>query len=350
MAPLGKEILIALLERLPLPPDLRQKGLRLLTGAGSEASPNFLEAAVDAVASVAVEARTRFEASARDAERFLTDLEKEHGQLSQRVQALVPLVRQALSSIETFGQTVRAETDGIRLTVDEMLEGPSSLKRAISLGVQGVLGALEAQEAEEQERGADLERELARLDSELSELQRAVAERVKELRARVSAPVDELTGCPDRLGCLDRIEAEAVKARSSGTPLALLFLRIDGLAATHERFGFEAGDEVVRVIAKIAAKGVEPAGFLGRHGVGEFLAVLPGADLAGAAACGEEIREAVAMFRFLSKGERFPISISVGAAEFRADDPPHSFLQRAYRASGLAQERGGNLVVTSGSE
>ncbi|MBI5446788.1 MAG: GGDEF domain-containing protein [Deltaproteobacteria bacterium] len=345
--PLAKQVLVALVEKLALPGELRQRALRLSAAAEADEEPDHVEDAIDALAGVILEARGRIEADMRAAGRFLLDLEEDHRELARKAEALAGEVRDGFGSREAFDEAMRAEAEGMRLTADEVLDRASSVKRAIDVGVVGIFGTLEAQEEEERRRRAVVEKGLTDLLGEISSLEGAIRNQAGELRAAATATfADELTGCPNRLAYQERVAAEHAGHRKRGTPLCLLCLGLDGLAETNAAFGHAAGDQVIRVIAKIAAKAVEPAGSLSRHGGGEFVAILPGAELPEALARGEEIRKAVACFRFLSKGERIPISLSAGVADFRNDDPPDDVFRRAYRALKLARDRGGNIVAT----
>ncbi len=99
-----------------------------------------------------------------------------------------------------------------------------------------------------------------------------------------AARTDPLTGLPNRKSLLERVEAEAHRARSMrGYSYALFFLDFDGFKRVNDTLGHEAGDELLRSIAGRLARGLdeaahratEAAPFVARLGGDEFVALLP---------------------------------------------------------------------------
>jgi diguanylate cyclase (GGDEF)-like protein len=84
---------------------------------------------------------------------------------------------------------------------------------------------------------------------------------------------DALTGLPNRTLILDRTEQMLVRARRHQTPVAALFIEIDNIKSVNETLGHDAGDELLRAVAKRLDGVVRDTDALGRVGGDEFVVV-----------------------------------------------------------------------------
>ena len=127
---------------------------------------------------------------------------------------------------------------------------------------------------------------------------------------------DPLTGCLNRRilqkGALD---AEIVRARRYGTPLAVVLCDIDHFKRINDTWGDAAGDQVLRDFATLLQALTRDAiDSVIRYGGGEFLLVLPETELDGAMRLAERIRAAAAATgTILADGQCIPVSASFGA-------------------------------------
>jgi diguanylate cyclase (GGDEF)-like protein len=99
-------------------------------------------------------------------------------------------------------------------------------------------------------------------------------------RAEQRALHDPLTGLPNRLLLLDRLEQALRRAeRARGDAGAgLLAVDLDGFKRVNDRHGHAAGDALLRLVGRRMAAALRRADTVGRLGGDEFAAVLP--DLA----------------------------------------------------------------------
>ena len=135
---------------------------------------------------------------------------------------------------------------------------------------------------------------------------------------------DPLTGCLNRStlqkGALD---AEIVRARRYGTPLAVVLCDIDHFKRINDTWGDAAGDQVLRDFATLLQALTRDAiDSVIRYGGGEFLLVLPETELDGAMRLAERIRAAAAATGTITAdGHRIPVSASFGATAVKG---PHA--------------------------
>ena len=86
---------------------------------------------------------------------------------------------------------------------------------------------------------------------------------------------DALTGLPSLRLCRDRLENALAIDRRNKTQTAVLFIDLDGFKAVNDSMGHEAGDEVLKGVAKRLKSSVREMDTAARVGGDEFILVLP---------------------------------------------------------------------------
>jgi diguanylate cyclase (GGDEF)-like protein len=133
---------------------------------------------------------------------------------------------------------------------------------------------------------------------------------------------DALTGLPNRVLALDRAEQMLARSRRSNTPVAALYIDIDGFKHVNDTFGHAAGDELLRIVAQRLRSVVREGDTAARLGGDEFVVLLEGATLdAGAELVAERMLEVLAQPYDLSDmgGRELSLSASIGIANGSRD-------------------------------
>ena len=86
---------------------------------------------------------------------------------------------------------------------------------------------------------------------------------------------DALTGLPNRLVLNDRLGAAIALAERHNTPLAVLFLDVDGFKAVNDSLGHAAGDAILQSIAARLRSALRRSDTVSRYSGDEFVIVLP---------------------------------------------------------------------------
>jgi diguanylate cyclase (GGDEF)-like protein len=133
------------------------------------------------------------------------------------------------------------------------------------------------------------------------------------------ASADGMTGLNNRRHFLVLAEAEWSRFQRYGRPLALLMMDIDFFKSVNDKYGHDAGDEVIKSVADVLQKHKRTSDIVGRLGGEEFALILPETTFDNAAAAGERFRQLVADTVITVAGQRIPVTVSVGASICHAD-------------------------------
>lgn len=126
----------------------------------------------------------------------------------------------------------------------------------------------------------------------------------------------------------------------------MLLLDIDHFKKVNDRLGHQVGDQVLTAVAHCIEEQVRSLDRVGRNGGEEFLVLLPDTELEEAAEVAERVRIAVSRLVIEGVPEDHPIHVSIGCAEYRAeDDNLGELIRRADEAMYAAKLAGRNRVV-----
>lgn len=144
----------------------------------------------------------------------------------------------------------------------------------------------------------------------------------------------------DRSAFLAALEPRLRTGELAGA--ALVLLDVDGLGSLNARLGHEAGDVVLREVARRLSSHVRAVDLLARTGGDEFAVVIPGAGEASRVA--ERLRAALAEPVDV-KGERVPVHASAGFVRLRPEQKAFAALQEAEAAMARAKADGRDRCV-----
>ena len=128
------------------------------------------------------------------------------------------------------------------------------------------------------------------------------------------ACLDGMTGLNNRRHFIALAEMEWSRFKRYGRPLALLMIDIDFFKSINDRYGHDAGDEVIKTVADVLQKHKRSSDIVARMGGEEFALLLPEASLESAVAAGERFRRLLADCHFDMGDDRLQVTISIGAA------------------------------------
>ena len=152
---------------------------------------------------------------------------------------------------------------------------------------------------------------------------------------------DSLTGLPNRVLLVDRIDQAFSRASRAPGSVAALFCDLDGFKEINDSFGHHVGDEVLSVVAARLRTAVRPADTVARIGGDEFVILCEGLeDESIAFGIAARVLSSVAE-EFTVGGHVIALSVSIGVA-FARNDVSAELLGNADAAMYLAKQRGRN--------
>jgi diguanylate cyclase (GGDEF)-like protein len=154
---------------------------------------------------------------------------------------------------------------------------------------------------------------------------------------------DPLTGLGNRREAERELGRLIVGSSRHGRPLGLVLVDLDGFKAINDTYGHDAGDRVLREASVRMAGCLRGSDTIARWGGEEFHVILPDTEPVGVAQTAERLRRSVERDPFPIDGSSIRLTISVGWADWRGEDP-HEFQLRSDRALYDAKASGRNTV------
>jgi diguanylate cyclase (GGDEF)-like protein len=167
-----------------------------------------------------------------------------------------------------------------------------------------------------------------------------------EMRHRIAALVDPLTGLANRRAFMIDAEAAMAARSSRSEPLAVLLADLDRFKAINDVYGHAIGDRVLTVFAASLHRCLGADDLAGRLGGEEFAILLPEKGEAAALALAERIRAVFADAAAEIGGYAVAATVSIGVATSRIGGHDlDGLLGRADGALYQAKEAGRNRVA-----
>lgn len=225
--------------------------------------------------------------------------------------------------------TVRDEIDdkvhGLQVGADDYLPKPFS-QRELEARIFAALRSKSTQ-AELVERNRQLESMLHHVES--------------------LAITDPLTGLFNRRRFADVLRREVAVTRRYKNSLALLMIDLDHFKLINDRFGHDAGDEVLRAIAAALSSGLREVDLAARYGGEEFAIIMPHTNKANAEIVARRIAAQIGSLVHEFQGEKISLTASLGIADVADLSEPsaENLVKAADVALYEAKRSGRNRIV-----
>ncbi len=172
----------------------------------------------------------------------------------------------------------------------------------------------------------------------------------KQAEARLThqALHDWLTGLPNRLLLMDRIEHALAASRRTGRLVGLLYIDLDGFKAVNDTGGHAAGDHALIHIGDRIRHVVRPGDTVARLGGDEFVVVCSDLDDPSVALhIAERVLTTITVpHHYL--GRTYTLGASIGVSISRAESQPDVMLREADEAMYAGKQAGKGRVRVSG--
>jgi diguanylate cyclase (GGDEF)-like protein len=156
---------------------------------------------------------------------------------------------------------------------------------------------------------------------------------------------DPITGLPNRSQFVEQVERAVRGRQDGGSPVAVLYLDLDGFKSVNDRFGHDAGDDLLRAVADRLCRHVREEDCVARLSGDEFAVLVARAEDVEQveALCLRLVRALRA--DFLVAGHEIVVGASVGVAVSEPGDDAAALLRNADMAMYSAKTLGKNQHV-----
>ena len=172
----------------------------------------------------------------------------------------------------------------------------------------------------------DWEGQLATLVSLRDITQRIVDEqKIKDQQSRLQeantmlealATLDGLTGIKNHRVFKERLEEEYHRCSRYALPISIVMLDVDHFKQFNDSFGHPAGDEVLKIVAKLLRDNSRDTDLVARYGGEEFVALLPLTQKAEAIFLAERLRFEIQSFPWEKRGITVSLGVATQVSEF----------------------------------
>lgn len=144
--------------------------------------------------------------------------------------------------------------------------------------------------------------------------------RLAEKTLKVQAELDSLTGISNRYVFQQSLEKEFARARRYHQPFSLMIMDIDLFKEVNDKYGHQAGDEVLRSLASVTNNLLRGTDLFARYGGEEFVVLLPNTSLNETIGLAERILYANRHNNVAYNGLSIRYTISIGVTEILDSD------------------------------
>lgn len=160
------------------------------------------------------------------------------------------------------------------------------------------------------------------------------------------ALTDALTELPNRRFAMERLEQEWALSKRGDRTLSCMMVDIDYFKPINDKFGHQAGDEVLKRVANTLRQSARTQDVVCRHGGEEFVVICPDTGIDAAYQCAERLRLNVAALKFKNQEAGIGLTISIGVAEKKEGIASiEKLLSRADECLYAAKQGGRNRTV-----
>lgn len=158
----------------------------------------------------------------------------------------------------------------------------------------------------------------------------------------VEARTDPLTQVANRRALEDELRKGVIDFQQRGKPLSLMIIDVDHFKKFNDAHGHQAGDEILRGVARVLRQSAAEHHLVARYGGEEFAIVFSGASFGSAREIAEKARQAISAARFRYEGRELRVTASAGLAEIAIGEDQASLIKRADEALYASKHAGRN--------
>jgi len=172
----------------------------------------------------------------------------------------------------------------------------------------------------------------------------AIANCLLHAESERAARTDGLTGLLNHRTLIEVLRKEVSRSERYETPLSFVMLDIDHFKKFNDTHGHQAGDFVLKKVAKVLTQCTRDTDVTARYGGEEFALILTETPLDGAVIAAERIRKVVEISAAEFNGAKLHVTVSIGVAQYEKGLDMASFIKTSDDALYRAKKAGRNHV------
>jgi len=159
------------------------------------------------------------------------------------------------------------------------------------------------------------------------------------------ARIDALTGLYNRRVMEEKIVLETNRSKRTKRGFGIAMADLDDFKKVNDTYGHEAGDMVLKELARIFRNGIRNTDTVGRWGGEEFLFLFTETSCQGAMIVIERIRKAVEQCQVDYRGKTIKFTTTIGLSHHQGDESGAEMINEADSALYQGKKNGKNRVV-----
>ncbi len=271
---------------------------------------------------------------------MLRQSRRERQELLQIIATLIEALKAFQMGSDRFATGVHGFLEELKKTRD--LRNIHRLRDALIQETRQILSQVKSSGTDSQQlhqRLLETQSRILVLEDELHNMRQRLAE---ALRAK---DLDHLTELPNRRALDRQIQMSVEAFFRHKIPYTLAILDIDHFKRVNDEYGHQAGDAVLKEVARRVRNMLRKIDFFARYGGEEFAAIFPNTTARGAFIVMERIREALAQNPIQVPEHSLTVTISAGICEMDLRFDENEWVRRADEALYAAKRNGRNQVV-----
>jgi diguanylate cyclase len=181
------------------------------------------------------------------------------------------------------------------------------------------------------------------MQEQLTVAEQRLQRQAEEIQQHVAmARTDALTGLANRRAFDEHLHMRLADWRRHEIPTSLVMIDVDHFKKFNDTHGHQAGDAVLRGVAKVLVDEMRDTDLVARLGGEEIAIVLPRTELLEATRVAERGRLAIADMSINYSGQSLRVSASFGVSKIVGGDGAETLIRRADQALYAAKQNGRN--------
>lgn len=172
-----------------------------------------------------------------------------------------------------------------------------------------------------------------------------MSSRIRVLESQVLT--DLQTKLPSRRYIEDGIEANISLYNRLSIPFSVVFIDVDDMKVINDKYGHNAGDKLLKTVARTISSCARPSDIIGRWGGDEFVGYLPGSNLEEALNLAQRLSRLIGSSSVAISGdEDIKVTVSIGVSLINDNDTLFSIVDKADKLMYKVKLNGGNGVCS----